>query len=116
MLCAATGACVDDCSACAAGPVACYACDTNRLNPIATCQPSDPTSYCLNTDYTGSYAGGAGEHCTCRVASDCPGDDQVCISFQGTATFACFTCGEAYTQAFDCKSGGKCNAQQLRCN
>jgi hypothetical protein len=116
LLCASTKTCAADCSACAANPIECFACDAQRQNPVGTCESADPRTYCLNTDYGAAYGGGAGTHCGCQVAADCPGEDQVCISVGGTAVFACFSCGETYTQAFDCKNGGKCNAQQATCN
>lgn len=116
LLCASTKTCRADCSKCPASPVECFACDSSRQNPVGTCEPADPQSYCLNTDYGTAYDGGQGTHCGCQVAADCPGQGQVCISVGGTAVFACFTCGEGYTQAFDCKNGGKCNAQQLTCH
>jgi hypothetical protein len=116
LLCASTGSCAADCSACAASPVECFACDTSRRNPLGTCQPDDPQRYCLDTYYGGAYAGVDGEHCGCTLATDCPGADQVCILVGGTTAYGCFTCGEAYTQGFDCRNGGKCNAQQLTCN
>jgi len=120
LLCAATNTCTSDCTACAGSPIQCFACDVNRMNPIGTCQPDDPTSYCLDTSYAGAYAGGPGYHCGCTFATDCPGDDQVCIAVgPATTTFGCFTCGEAYTGGFSCKSGNgsaKCDAMKATCH
>jgi hypothetical protein len=116
LLCGATKTCGADCSACPSSPIECFACDTTRRNPIGTCDPNDPQSYCLNTSYATAYNGGPGEHCACNAPTDCPGQNQVCISVGGTLQFGCFTCGEAYTQAAQCASGGNCNAQQAVCH
>jgi hypothetical protein len=39
----------------------------------------------------------------------------VCIAI-GSGPFACFTCGEAYTNTASCKSGQTCTEQQDRCS
>jgi hypothetical protein len=116
LLCRDTQECVADCSSCKGLPIACYACDSNRQNPIGTCEAQNGGTYCLDTNYAGAYLdAGQGYHCGCTTAADCPGEGQVCMAI-GTGPFACFTCGEGYTQALTCKSGGSCNAQQDRCN
>lgn len=115
LLCGATQTCGADCTACASSPIECFACDATRQNPIGTCQPNDPQSYCLNTNYAGAYKGGQGYHCACDPQA-CPGATQVCMNVGGTGPLSCFTCGEAYTQAGQCENLGTCNAQQAKCN
>ncbi|HEY3820734.1 MAG TPA: hypothetical protein VGL81_26390 [Polyangiaceae bacterium] len=121
LLCPATNTCTTDCTACLNSPIQCFACDVNRANPIGTCQPNDAAAYCLDTNYDTAYEGGAGTHCKCMLASDCPGDTQVCIAV-GNATppvFGCFTCGEAFTDTFSCKTGpgmAKCVAKMATCH
>jgi hypothetical protein len=117
LLCAATRTCGSDCSGCSTGPIECFACDTTRRNPIGTCRPDDTNAYCLDTNYAGAYGGTDGTHCACTFATDCPGNDQVCIGVGGPPTvMACFTCGEAYTQGATCHTGGKCNEPQASCH
>ena len=99
--------CGTDCGACGGDPIECFACDSNRQNPIGTCQPDQNDTYCLNSAYDPEHPGSTGEHCGCVTAADCPGATQVCISVGGGPTFACFTCGEGFTQTFTCKNGGK---------
>ena len=115
LLCAGTNTCGADCSSCPSSPIECFACDVNRQNPIGTCQPDNPASYCLNTNYAGAYNGGQGYHCACYPAT-CPGANQVCMNVGGTGPLSCFSCGEAYTQAGQCADLGNCNAQQAKCN
>ena len=121
LLCGVTSTCEADCTACAASPIECYACDGNRMNPIGSCARQDPTSYCLDTNYIGAYLdGGQGYHCACNTAADCLSDSQVCIRVGSpTGPFACYTCGEAFTDMFTCKAGtgmAKCNAMKATCN
>jgi hypothetical protein len=92
----------------------------NRGNPIGTCQPDMPGAYCLDENYAGAYQGGQGYHCACTFATDCPAETQVCI---GTgpppAVLGCFTCGEMFTDMFQCKAGNgsaKCNQAKATCN
>jgi hypothetical protein len=120
LLCPGTNTCTTDCTACPGSPIQCFACDANRLNPIGTCQPDSTTAYCLDTNYAGAYAGGMGYHCACTVATDCPGDDQVCMGIGSTnPTLGCFTCGESYTDGTPCKSGNgsaKCDQMKATCH
>jgi len=117
LLCAGTSTCTSDCTACPASPTECFACDMNRANPIGTCQPSNPLTYCLDTNYAGAYAGAQGYHCGCTTAADCPGATQVCIAV-ANGPFACFTCGEAFTDMATCNSGkgsAKCVEAMAMC-
>jgi hypothetical protein len=119
LLCPGTNTCTTDCTACPGSPIQCFACDATRSHPIGTCQPDSPTAYCIDTNYAGAYAGGMGYHCACTFATDCPGNDQVCIGV-GTPMppFACFTCGETFTEGTTCKSGNgsaKCDQMKATC-
>jgi len=120
LLCPGTSTCTSDCTACPGSPIQCFACDMNRVNPIGTCQPDDGMAYCLNTNYAGAYAGGQGYHCACALATDCPAETEVCISVGGApGAFGCFTCGEQYTDTFNCKAGNgtaRCNQAMATCN
>jgi len=120
LLCPGMNTCTSDCTACPGSPIQCFACDMNRLNPIGTCQPDEGTAYCLNTNYAGAYQGGQGYHCACTLATDCPAETEVCISVgPPPAVFGCFTCGEQYTDMFNCKAGNgnaKCNQAKATCN
>ncbi|HEY6458900.1 MAG TPA: hypothetical protein VIY73_02085, partial [Polyangiaceae bacterium] len=117
LLCAATRTCGAGCGACGGNSIECFACDSNRQNPVGTCQPDQSNTYCLDTTYGNEPDGSPAEHCGCTTAADCPGDTQVCIGVGSpTGPFACFTCGEADTQTFTCKNGLKCNAQQAQCH
>jgi hypothetical protein len=125
LLCGPTGTCMADCSSCAGSndaslPVECFACDSNRQNPIGTCSTADPSQYCLNGSYLGSYAEGAnGYHCPCGDAGapDCPGSDQVCAPTPNGG-HTCITCGESYlydvTDAA-CKNGLSCDPSSFSC-
>jgi hypothetical protein len=118
ILCRATGTCGADCVSCG-DPVECFVCDINHQNPLGTCEPNDPGSYCLSDNYAGVYLdGGQGYHCGCGTTPDCPGGDQVCLYNVTAATNTCFTCGEAQvpTQGAMCKSGGHCNVPKAHCN
>jgi hypothetical protein len=120
LLCAGTNTCTSDCTACPGNPIQCFACDSNRLNPIGTCQPDSPTAYCLDTNYAGVYEGAEGHHCACTFATDCPSSEQVCIGVgPPPAVLGCFTCGEMSTDMFTCKANGgkaKCNQMKAACN
>jgi hypothetical protein len=119
LLCGATSTCASDCTACPTSPIECFACDATRQNPIATCEAMDTMAYCLDTNYAGAYDGQQGYHCACTTAADCPGDSQVCIAV-ATGPFACFTCGEAFTDMATCKRGkapdSVCNQMKAACN
>jgi hypothetical protein len=126
LLCGATGKCVADCASCvdsttdAGLTVACFACDSNRSNPVGTCQPPDPSHYCLSGSYLGSYVEGTnGFHCPCGDggASDCPGDDQVCAPTP-SGTHTCVTCGENFLSDLtgnSCKNGKTCDPTGFTC-
>jgi hypothetical protein len=116
--CKATSTCASDCTGCATSPIECFACDATRGNPIGTCEAMDTMAYCLDTNYAGAYAGQQGYHCACTTAADCPGDSQVCIQVGG-GPFACFTCGEAYTDMATCKIGNgsaMCDEMKASCH
>jgi hypothetical protein len=124
LLCAPRGECVANCSACstadAALPTECFSCDQTHQNPVGTCQPADPGSFCLSGNYFGSYDGGAGYHCGCSSgdAGECPGESQVCVAFGGSPV--CVTCGEptpSGSGTLSCKRAGTtCNAGTGQCN
>ncbi|MGD0529325.1 MAG: hypothetical protein ABSE49_29570 [Polyangiaceae bacterium] len=118
LLCPGTNTCTTDCTACPGSPIQCFACDSNRLNPIGTCQPDNGTTYCLDTNYAGAYQGGTGTHCACTLSSNCVGDTQVCTNVGPAGPLGCFTCGEAYTDGIVCKVGNgaaKCDAMKATC-
>ena len=116
LLCAPSRRCVTGCGACrdVAGirfPIECFACDADQNDPIGTCEPSDKSGFCLNSDYTTAHQGEAGEHCDCSntEVSSCLGDHQVCKP--AGSTDWCVTCGEAGldTDGLPCKGGGTCD-------
>ena len=114
LFCATTRSCMADCASCARPPtpprpIECFRCDINRQNPVGSCEPQDPTVYCLN-----GSAYGATYHCACGDNVPCPGRSQVCTDI-GVGSMVCATCGEAYSDNFDCVSGGKCNAAKASC-
>lgn len=123
LLCAPSSTCVSSCSGCgdsadAAMPIECFSCDPEGLNPLGTCQPDNPSAYCLNGRYASQYVGGAnGYVCSCDDAGmSCPGKTQVCTPL-GQAMF-CLTCGEISTvsrQDAGCQGGGTCNASTHSC-
>jgi hypothetical protein len=121
LLCAAQRACMKSCSACAGdggtSPIECFACDATHGNPVGTCQPDDPTSYCLSGNYFGAVAGSTANHCACdRDAAACPGSTQMCVPL-GSGSF-CITCGEPVPGAATaeaCKGGGTCSAASHTC-
>jgi hypothetical protein len=122
LLCAALNACTGDCSGCAgpsgnAMPIGCVACDVDHQNPFGTCQRDDPTTYCLNGDYTTAGPGGAaGFHCACTAAGDCPGSNQVCAPTPNGLSF-CFSCGEPFSlSGQSCKGGGHCDTPSAACH
>ncbi len=112
LLCSSSSSCVGDCTACATGPIECYACDQNRQNPVGSCQPDNPSGYCLNGIY-----GGDNLHCSCTTAADCPSPDEVCIPHDpGSIIYpgnGCYTCGEKDsshdTSGQTCGTGHACN-------
>jgi hypothetical protein len=122
LLCAALNGCTSDCSGCAAAggsamPIGCVACDESHENPFGTCQPNDPTAYCLGGDYTNAGpAGTAGYHCSCSSAGDCPASNQVCAPTPGGVSL-CFSCGEPFsTSGQPCKGGGSCDPASAACH
>jgi hypothetical protein len=125
LLCAATKTCGATCSACveandAASPIGCFACDSTGLNPLGTCQPDEPTTYCLSGDYFKAYIDGSpGFHCACADgdAAACPGTNQVCV-LAGSQP-QCISCGELTTAETDgavCGNGMSCSPGDHRCN
>ncbi len=123
LLCRATGACTSSCAGCrdtrgTAMPIECFACDSNRQNPLGTCEYDDAGSYCLSGDYLGQYEGGAGYQCECNDVSSCPGATQVCVPLGHYDAGFCLTCGEitlAQIQGQPCKDGGTCQASSAVC-
>jgi hypothetical protein len=94
--CAANGACVASCEACA-GSIECIKCSNET--PQSSCEPA-ATAYCL---------GGTYERCECQTSSSCPGAAQVCVSGK------CSSCGEPNTNGLKCKSGSNCVAASHEC-
>src|SRR5207302_9310686 len=44
LLCASTHACGAACGACPDRPIQCFDCDSNRKNPVGTCEPDDASA------------------------------------------------------------------------
>ena len=119
VLCKTTGKCAGDCAGCVDRPIECFSCDMNHQNPLGTCEPADDASvYCLSGAYAGTYVdGGAGYHCACDDAGECPGATEVCGAELGIGAF-CLTCGErTYVSMQDakCSGGGACDVPSLSC-
>jgi hypothetical protein len=124
LLCAPKHACVSSCGTCgdsadASLPIECFACDTTHQNPIGTCNPDAPTTYCLAGTYFGTYHGGAGYRCACAdgEAGACPGANQVCTTLGSLEL--CAACGEILPTSIaglSCKqSGTTCNPTDNAC-
>jgi hypothetical protein len=113
-LCQASRTC-GDCTGCVdnvgtARPIQCFECLTpGRVNPVGTCQPNDPNSYCLSGNTDNGYG-----HCECADAA-CPGSTEVCMDLN-VGVNVCVTCGENTqilgrgTDTLACQGGGKCHA------
>jgi hypothetical protein len=123
LLCPSTGQCMASCQGCSASnggalPIECFACDRNHANPIGSCQPNDPTAYCLSGDYAGQYQNGTGYRCSCSNGNGCPGATQVCIPLGNYDGGFCLTCGESTVgsmQGVACTGGGSCQASLAAC-
>jgi len=116
LFCAPTRRCLAECGGCAgtddAGaprPIECFSCDASRANPTGTCEPKDPTVYCLNDLY------GATFHCSCGPDGSCMSPQQICTDV-GFGTPVCRTCGEKGSDGFACKNGKTCNAAASSCD
>jgi hypothetical protein len=111
LFCAATRACGASCAGCGGNRIECFDCDSNRQNPVGTCQPFDAGSYCImGSNYPNL-------HCGCANKNDptpCPGETQVCGDI-APFTIACMTCGEPGTDGLACRGGGACSQDEATC-
>jgi hypothetical protein len=101
MRCAGTNVCVNDCALCGAGLFACFTCGANG-NPAGRCMP-EATATCFDGPPP------VGRRCDCNVATDCPGDTDVCLDN------VCLPCGAPRTNGVACKQN-KCDQVGRACD
>jgi hypothetical protein len=112
LLCASSGACGASCDSCEGRPIQCFNCDSNRQNPVGTCELDDAGAYCLAKNNYPGY------HCACankNNPNECPGTTQTCAQLD-IFTVACLTCGEPGTDGLACRGGGACAEADASCH